>query len=148
MRPLQSDEQLPLDLLLLADPDENVVEGYVQKGQCYIYEEQGEVIGEYVLLPTHPGTIELINVAVAENCQGRGIGKQLVLHAVQTAKEQGYSIIEVGTGNSGIGQLHLYQRCGFRITGIDTDFFVRNYSEPIMENGMQCCDMIRLSQVL
>lgn len=69
-------------------------------------------------------------------------------HAVATAKKQGYKTIEVGTGNSGASQLMLYQKCGFRITHVDRDFFVRHYEEPIEENGLPCVDMIRLSQDL
>lgn len=148
IRLLNKDENPPMDLLLLADPSRNMVEEYVKRGECYTAESDNQVIGVYVLLPTRPETVELVNVAVAEHYQGRGIGKQLVIHAVQTAKEKGYRTIEVGTGNSSIGQLALYQKCGFRITGVDIDFFIRHYQEEIFENGIQCRDMIRLSQDL
>ncbi|MNJ03534.1 putative N-acetyltransferase YvbK [compost metagenome] len=60
----------------------------------------------------------------------------------------GYQTIEVGTGSTGVAQLALYQKCGFRMTGIDRDFFTRHYAEPIYENGMQLKDMVRLSQDL
>ncbi len=90
----------------------------------------------------------MVNVAVAEEFHGQGIGKKLVKHAIQTAKDKGYQTIEVGTGNSSIGQLALYQKCGFRISGVDRDFFIRHYEEEIFENGIQCVDMIRLSQDL
>ena len=63
-------------------------------------------------------------------------------------KKKGYKKIEIGTGNSSLGQLALYQKCGFRITGIDIDFFIRCYQEEIFENGIQCRDMIRLTQYL
>lgn len=79
-------------------------------------------MGVYVLLPTRPVTVELVNIAVAEEQQGRGIGKQMVMHAIQTARRDGYSVMEVGTGNSSIGQLALYQKCGFRIVAVDMDF--------------------------
>ncbi|KKB37792.1 GNAT family N-acetyltransferase [Bacillus thermotolerans] len=148
IRLLNKDENPPMDLLLLADPSRNMVEEYVKRGECYTAESDNQVIGVYVLLPTRPETVELVNVAVAEHYQGRGIGKQLVIHAVQTAKGKGYRTIEVGTGNSSIGQLALYQKCGFRITGVDIDFFIRHYQEEIFENGIQCRDMIRLSQDL
>ena len=78
----------------------------------------------------------------------RGIGKFLVKDAIKRAKGKGYKTIEIGTGNSSIGQLALYQKCGFRITGIDKDFFIRNYGEEIFENGIQCQDMLRLAQEL
>lgn len=131
--------------LLLADPSQKLVEEYIKRGQCFIAKDHNQVIGVYVLLPTRPESVELVNIAVDEKYQGQGIGKQLVLHSIQTAKLQGYKTIEVGTGNSSIGQLALYQKCGFRISGIDRDFFIRYYTEEIFENGIQCRDMIRLS---
>ncbi|MNP84355.1 putative N-acetyltransferase YvbK [compost metagenome] len=66
-------------------------------------------------------------------------------HAIQNARLLGAKTIEVGTGNSSVGQLALYQKCGFRITGIDRDFFIRHYSEEIVENGIKVVDMIRLT---
>ncbi|MEC0168611.1 GNAT family N-acetyltransferase [Paenibacillus graminis] len=148
IRKLHANEVPPYELLLLADPSRKLVEEYLQRGQCFIGSLNDQIIGVYVLLPTRPDTVELVNVAVDENHQGRGVGKRLVKHAAQIAAEWGYKTIEVGTGNSGIGQLALYQKCGFRITGIDRDFFIRHYNEEIFENGMQVIDMIRLSQDL
>ncbi|RPF55270.1 GNAT family N-acetyltransferase [Aquisalibacillus elongatus] len=148
IRELKRDEKYPIDLLLLADPSQTIIEDYLKRGKCFIAISSEIVVGVYVLLPTRPETIELVNIAVAEEQHGRGIGKRLVLHAIQTAKTDGYKTIEVGTGNSSINQLTLYQKCGFRITSIDLDFFTKHYSEEIVENGIQCRDMVRLSQDL
>ncbi|MFM1650732.1 GNAT family N-acetyltransferase [Brevibacillus sp. B_LB10_24] len=148
IRKWSAGEAVPRDLLLLADPSPEFVEDYVSRGECFIAEADGQAIGVYVLLPTRPGTVELVNIAVDEKHQGKGIGKRLVAHAIQQAKSKGYRTIEVGTGNSSIGQLALYQKCGFRMTGIDRDFFVRHYPEEIFEQGIQCRDMVRLSQDL
>jgi ribosomal protein S18 acetylase RimI-like enzyme len=148
IRPLSNNESPPMPLLLLADPSEQLVLDYIRRGQCFVAETEGNIVGVYVLLPTRPKTAEIVNIAVAPEHQGKGIGKQLVQHAIETTKQQGYQTIEIGTGNSSIGQLALYQKCGFRITGIDKDFFVRHYTEPILENGIPCRDMIRLAQDL
>jgi ribosomal protein S18 acetylase RimI-like enzyme len=148
IRKLYADEQPPVELLLLADPSPQLVEEYLTRGECFVAEAGNGVIGVYVLLPTRPATVELVNVAVGKKFHGQGIGKQLVNHAVQTAKQLGFQTIEVGTGNAGIGQLALYQKCGFRIVGVDLDFFVRHYAEEIYENGIHCRDMIRMSQDL
>lgn len=148
IRALHTGEQAPTELLLLADPSPKLVEDYVARGQCFVAEADQQVVGVYVLLPTRPETAELVNIAVDEEFQGQGIGKQLVNHAIQEAKRLGFKTLAIGTGNSSIGQLALYQKCGFRITGIDKDFFIRHYSEEIYENGMQVVDMIRLSQDL
>lgn len=148
IRELDEKESLPMDLLLLADPSEKLVTEYVKRGKCFVMEEKDSIIGVYVLLPTRPKTIEIVNVAVDGSFQAKGYGKKLVLHAIQTAKQEGYKTIEIGTGNSGVVQLALYQKCGFRITSVDRDFFLHHYDEPIFENGIQVIDMVRLSQQL
>ena len=145
---LKKGEEPPYDLLLLADPSKEMVDSYLHEGECYIAKMGAETIGVYVLVPLNKDTIELKNIAVKENWQGKGIGKQLVMDAIQSARNKGYETIEVGTGNSSIGQLALYQKCGFRITGIDFDFFTRNYPEEIYENGIRCSDMLRLTKKL
>lgn len=148
IRQLTANQKPPFELLLSADPSQKLVEDYLRRGYCFIGSLNDLVIGVYVLLPTRPDTIELVNVAVDEKHQGKGLGKQLVKHAIQIATGLGFKTIEVGTGNSSVGQLALYQKCGFRITGVDRDFFVRHYDEKIFENGIQVIDMIRLSQDL
>nr|WP_238482794.1 GNAT family N-acetyltransferase [Lederbergia galactosidilytica] len=145
---LMKEEKPPMGLLLLADPSRQIVENYLKRGNCFVALEEEQIIGVYVLLRTRPETIELVNLAVAENHQGKGIGKQLVLHAIAEASRLDCKTIEVGTGNASIDQLALYQKCGFRITGIDKDFFLRHYPEKIFENGIQVVDMIRLAQEL
>lgn len=151
IRLLPKDMAAPLELLLLADPSAEIINEYLGRGQCYIAAEtdavadHNEIIGVYVLIRTRPETIEIVNLAVREDCQGRGIGKMLVLDAVRKAREQGAKTVEIGTGNSSLAQLGLYQKCGFRITGVDRDFFTKHYKEEIFENGIQCRDMIRLS---
>lgn len=148
IRKLHAEEQYPIELLLLADPSQELVEQYVSKGECYVLEVEQKIVGVYVLVVKETSAAELMNIAVAEHMQGRGLGKQLVLHAIEASRQKGCPTIEVGTGNSSIDQLALYQKCGFRIVGVDIDFFVRNYSEKIYENGIQCRDMIRLSMKL
>jgi GNAT superfamily N-acetyltransferase len=149
IRELKIGEKPPMDLLLLTDPSQTIVEDYLKRGECFIAEISEKVVGVYVLLPTRPETVESVNVAVVEKHHGKGIGKLLVMNAIKAAKGKGYKTIEIGTGNSSIGQqLALYQKCGFRITGINIDFFIRHYQEEIFENGIQCRDMVRLSQDL
>lgn len=148
VRKLKDNEEPPLELLLLADPSKSIIKEYLENGKCFVVEVNYRVIGVYVLVPIRPDTVELVNIAVSEDYQGRGIGKRLVMDAIQRAKMSGYKTIDVGTGNSSINQLSFYQKCGFRIVGIERDFFINNYPETIFENGIQCRDMVRLSMEL
>ena len=145
IRKLLPGEKAPMELLFLADPSKASVEEYLENGECYIGERETEVVGVYVLLAKTPDDVELMNIAVSEDFQGCGYGKLLVMDAIEKARQGMFKTIEVGTGNSSIGPLTLYQKCGFRMVRVDRDFFTKNYSESIYENGIQCRDMIRLS---
>lgn len=148
IRKLQPNEKLPMDLLLLADPAETSIEKYIHKSKVYVAVEETLVAGVCVLMEIAPSKTEIMNVAVAETRQGKGVGKALVLHAIKSARELGMKSIEIGTGNSSIQQLALYQKCGFRLKEIIHDYFVDNYEERIFENGIQCRDMVRLELLL
>ena len=108
-----SKEAIPKSLLLLADPSEQQVATYVQRGVTYVAKQEDNVIGVYVILETRPKTMEIMNIAVVEHLQGKGIGKRLLSHAIETAKGYGMSKLEVGTGNSSVSQLALYQNVDF-----------------------------------
>ncbi|MBL3648081.1 MULTISPECIES: GNAT family N-acetyltransferase [Bacillus] len=132
------------ELLLLADPSKEIVDEYLARGECYTAYISGKLAGVYVMITTRPQTVEIVNIAVKQSMQKQGIGKQLIRDAIEKAKHMGAKVIEIGTGNSSIHQLSLYQKCGFRLQAIDHDFFIRHYDEEIFENGIQCRDMVRL----
>lgn len=141
-------EPLPYDLLLDADPDRDIVDEYCERGTVVTGVEDGRCIGVYVLIRTRPMTMELVNIAIAPDFQGKGYGKQLIADAIARARDEGMLMLEVGTGNSSISQIAYYQKAGFRIVGVDLDFFAAHYPEPIYENGLQCRDMIRMQMQL
>jgi ribosomal protein S18 acetylase RimI-like enzyme len=141
-------EELPMNLLLLADPEQAMIERYLSGGLGFLAEVEGTPVGVIVLKDKGHGLFEVMNIAVAEQEQGKGYGKLLLLHGIHVALKRGADRIEIGTGNSSIGQLALYQRCGFSITAVDKDFFTKHYHEPIVEQGIRCEHMIRLAQDL
>jgi len=148
IKKLELNEQVPIQLLLEADPSEQLIMDYVHRGQCFVAEIDQQVIGAYVLLEKTLDTIELKNIVIKDEFQGQGLGKKLLVHSIEQARKKGYQALEVGTGNSSIGQLAFYQKCGFRMIGVDLNFFIRHYSEVIIENGIQCRDMILLRKEL
>lgn len=141
---LECNTEAPMDLLLLADPSEELVRSYLEKGVCYIAQWNDEVLAVALIMETQAKTMEVMNLAVKEEYQNKGIGKQLLLHVIEEIKKGDAKSIEIGTGNPGVVQMLLYQKCGFRIIGIDFDFFRRTHPEPIFENGIECRDMIRM----
>lgn len=145
IKKLNKIQPIHYDLLLLADPDKQLVENYVVRGLCFEAISTGKIVGVLVLLPTRPETLEIINIAVSEKYQGQGIGEKLIQFALAHAKNLHYKTVEIGTGSTSFGQLYLYQKCGFRMTSIDRDFFLRHYEEKIIENRLVLKGMVRLS---
>lgn len=141
-------QEVPRELLLLADPSDEMVDSYLNRGQCFGAELSGQIVGEMVFIETRPKTLELVNLAVDEAWQARGIGRALIAHGIEYARSRGVECVELGTGNSSIRQLAFYQQCGFRIVGVDGDFFTRHYPQPIWERGILCRDMVRMALYL
>jgi len=148
IKQVSTSEAVPMELLLEADPSKEMIAEYISRGDCFAALHDGVIAGEIVLMNTGPKKMEIMNIAVRKEYRYKGVGKRLIAFAVEKAKEEGARTLEIGTGNPGVQQLLLYQKCGFRIVGVDLDFFKRHYKEPIVENGLECRDMIRLRMEL
>lgn len=131
-----------MDLLLTADPDEKAILAYLSCSEVLVCIDAGIFVSIAVLVEADE-IFELKNIAVLTKYQGKGIAKLMISEAKRIAKVAGAKAIEVGTGNSSLFQLALYQKCGFRMYSIESGFF-ESYPEPIFENGIRCIDMVRL----
>lgn len=128
-----------LDLLLLADEQENMIDRYLPNGTMYILEDDG-VKAECVVLDVGGGVLEIKNIATDPQFQGKGYGKVLIEFIIK--KYQGdYSILQVGTGDSP-STIPFYEKCGFIRSHIIKNFFVDNYDHPIYDGGVKLIDMI------
>ena len=134
----------PMELLLLADPSEDKIRSYLPESKCFVASRGAALVGACVVQPRGMGAHELMCIAVRPDCQKSGCGTALLKWIADFFRRSGARQLEVGTGSFGY-QLAFYQRQGFRVTGIDHDFFVKNYPEPIFENGIRLRDMLRLS---
>ena len=117
IRKLATNEKMPYDLLLLADPSVTMINSYLPFSDVYVLEQKKQVIAAYVLLKDND-TMEIKNIAVNPAHQGKGLGKILLQDAAQRARAAGFKKLCIGTGNSSIAQLYLYQRQGFEITAV------------------------------
>ncbi len=134
----------PIDLLLLADPSEDKIRSYLSGSKCFIASIGTLVVGACVVQPRGSDTHELMSIAVLPDHQKSGYGTALLQWVIDFFRNSGARQLEVGTGTFGY-QLAFYQRQGFRVTSIDRDFFIKNYPEPIFEDGIQLFDMLRLT---
>lgn len=141
-------EGIPYELLMLADPSKRMIDTYLKASEIFVATLNLNVIGAFVLFPLSANSAEIKNIAVKSEFQGTGVGKLLLDYAIETARKGNYKSIFIGTANSSIGQLYLYQKKGFEITSVIKNFFMNNYAEPIYENGIQAKHMIMLVREL
>jgi ribosomal protein S18 acetylase RimI-like enzyme len=131
-------EDLPWDLLLLADPDKKIVENYIYKSRIFVYEDDmDEIQGEIVVLKHRDKNhYEIMNVAVNPNHYRQGIGRQLMLYALhEILSYNDLAEIYVKTGDITDYAIKLYESVGFKIVEVVKDYFIDYYEEPIYEHG-------------
>ncbi len=145
---LTKDTPPPYELLLLADPSKDLVDEYLKQSDVFVARQNGETVGVVVLFPLTAESAEIKNIAVKPELQGQGIGSFLIENVLKAAASSKLRSIVIGTANSSIGQLYLYQKLGFEITEIRKNFFTDAYPEPIYENGLQAKHMIMLTKNL
>lgn len=134
-----------LALLLLADEQEDMIYRYLDTGTMFVFEDNG-VKAECVVTDEGNGILEIKNIAVVSEYQGKGYGKALIDFIIHKYTGQ-YMILQVGTGDSPL-TVPFYEKCGFTRSHIIKNFFTDNYDHPIYECGVQLVDMVYLRMKL
>lgn len=134
-----------IDLLFLADEQEDMIDRYLEDGTMYALDDDG-VKAVCVVTDEGDGILEIKNIATRPEFQGKGYGKKLIRHVIEVYKGK-YKILQVGTGDSPL-TVPFYERCGFVRSHYIKNFFTDNYDHPIFECGVQLVDMVYLRQDL
>lgn len=71
IKKIETDKKQYLDLLLLADEQEDMIDRYLERGTMYVLEDNG-VKAECVVTDEGNGILELKNIAVEPAFQGKG----------------------------------------------------------------------------
>lgn len=132
-----------LDLLLLADEQEDMIDKYLDRGDMFaLYDDDLKSI--CVVTYENNGIYELKNIATYEKYQGQGYGKLLIEFIFEHYKDKCKTMF-VGTGDSPL-TVHFYEYCGFVRSHRVKNFFKDNYNHPIFECGKQLTDMVYLKK--
>lgn len=135
-------------LLLTADPSRESIENYLFESIFLEVRKEEELIGLLVLQAVSDKKAEIMNLAVSRMQQNHGIGSRLLQRALLDMKDFAYESFEVRTGTTSFGPLYFYQKNGFRVTAVETDYFTDRYPEKLVENGLVLKDCLVLTQSL
>lgn len=134
-----------LDLLLLADEQEDMIDKYLPMGDVFaLYDDDLKSI--CVVAKVDNETCELKNIATYKEFQGKGYGKALI-NFISGFYKNKYKTMLVGTGETP-AILSFYNNCGFEISHRIKNFFTDNYDHPMFEGEIQLIDMIYLKKEL
>lgn len=135
-----------LNLLLLADEQEDMIDRYLERGEMFALWDGGQVRSIAVVTQEDAQTCELKNLATREKDQGKGYGRAMVQHLF--AYYQGrYQKMLVGTGDSP-ATVPFYEKCGFIYSHRLKNFFTDNYDHPIYDGGVLLKDMVYFEKEL
>ena len=100
----------PLDEKQLADPEGVII---AKGGAVFVACRDGLVVGTSAVIPHGADEMELAKLTVAESERGQGLGRRLVLAAVEQARVAGAKRLGL-VSNSRLGNaLKLYESMGF-----------------------------------
>ena len=126
-----------LPLLLLADEQEDMIDRYLERGVMYVLEDGG-VKAECVVTDEGGGILELKNLAVLPEAQGKGYGKAFVAFYEQYARENGCRVLRMDTNRRNARARKMYAGLGYREIGI----------VPCDFNGISGIDLVLLEKPL
>ena len=146
IRQITEDKDNYLEMLLIADPQENMIRRYLDKSDMFVLEDAGEVLTIGVVEHMKNKRCELKNLVTAQEYRRQGYGTYMVNYLSEYYSVT-CDVMYVGTGNNS-NTLDFYKQCGFVNSHIVANFFVDHYEKPIYENGIQLTDMIYLKKNL
>lgn len=111
------------DRLILGDPVGSVLKA---GGEIFLVVGPEATLGCCALLPLENQSWELAKMAVAKEHRGCGIGRRLLHHVVQYAREAGAHKLSLKTSSLLQPAIHLYKSVGFQIVAQQDSTLSRN----------------------
>jgi ribosomal protein S18 acetylase RimI-like enzyme len=112
----------PKDEMVLSNPKSEIID----KGGFIFYAQyQGSIVGTVSLLKIDNFTFELSKMAVSSSVQGIGIGKLMLEHCFEFAKNNTISKLILYSNRSLESAIHLYTKYGFKEIPLESGIYER-----------------------
>ncbi len=136
-------------------PDIEDIRAYIEEGNMYLYQKNGNILGAMAVTmyqgedyhaiewsqEVDDNQVAVIHIlAVSSDCQGKGVGSEMMREAIRLAKKNGMKAIHHDALASNTPAHRLYERLGFEYRGKQhlyaentgwTDFFFFEYNGTV-----------------
>jgi len=146
IRRVRRDKRRYLSLLLEGDESEELIAGYLERSDLWVFRRRGEAIAVCAVTDEGGGTFEIRNLAVAPAFRRQGFGSAMIAFASWRYGRKGRRLV-LGTGEVP-STLAFYRSCGFVPCGREEGYFSRAYDHPIVEEGVVLNDRVLLRKNL
>ena len=134
-----------MDLLLEADPSEEMINKYLKDGDLFVLTYKNEVAGIAVVSEIDKDVVELKNIVIKNQYRGQELGKKMLKYLADNYKTR-YKKMIIGTTENNIP---FYVKQGFdKYEKTIKNFFIDNYKEEITDGNLTCTDLIYYSKDL
>jgi putative acetyltransferase len=99
------------DRVVLGNPGKSILK---PGGHIFMAMADSKCVGCCALILLRPGVFEVAKMAVAEEYQGRGIGRKMLEYTIAQAKALGARTLFLGSNTRLRDAIHLYESAGFR----------------------------------
>ena len=89
-----------------------------------LLDNAGNIVGFYIAQLILE-QLELFNICVATDMQGRGYGKTLLQHFLQEGRSRGATDAFLEVRSTNHSAIALYEKCGFSKTGVRKNYYVQ-----------------------
>lgn len=90
---------------------------------CWVLTTEQAICGHAVMALMGPGECHVLNVCVRPELQGRGLGRHLMVHLLDSARTMGISMMLLEVRPSNAAALALYRSLGFNELGLRKDYY-------------------------
>lgn len=89
---------------------------------CWVLVEASEIIG-YGIMSVAVGEAHVLNIALAPSQQGKGLGRDMLMHLLKTGRRHGADTAFLEVRGSNKVAIRLYETSGFHQVGLRSDYY-------------------------
>ncbi|MEZ3488030.1 MAG: GNAT family N-acetyltransferase [Lachnospiraceae bacterium] len=143
---IRRDKEEYIDMLLMADPQKDMIETYLDQSEVFILVNGGDVCGICAIEPMKNRKCELRNIVIREEDRGKGYARYMIRYLCEYYGNQ-CDTMYAGMCNCR-KTIEFFEKCGFTNSHIAANFYLEHYREPVWQDGVRMTDKVYMKKQL